>query len=247
MTWTRGIGQSLLIALACCVPAAAQEKVIRFGLTGDYPPFAERQANGSFTGADVVIARQVARGMGARAEFVPTGWISLSDDFVAGRFDVAIGGLTVLPDRAALGTFSIALMDDGKRPLALCRTKMRYRTLAAIDRPGVRVQINRGPAIAAFAKQWFRQASVTVNPDDATLTDRLLKGQADVWITDGVVVDHMARVHRGKLCATTRKPFTHLTKAWLIRNDPALIAGINAGLAKALRDGRWKRALNAVR
>ncbi|HEX7872238.1 MAG TPA: transporter substrate-binding domain-containing protein [Sphingobium sp.] len=247
MRWTQGIGQGLMIALAFCAPAAAQEKVIRFGLTGDYPPFAERLSDGSYAGADVVIARRIAQGMGARAEFVLTGWTRLSEDFAAGRFDVAIGGLTVLPDRAALGTFSIPLMDDGKRPLALCRDKGRYRSIAAIDRPGVRVQINRGPAIAALAKQWFRQASVTVNPDDATLTDRLLNGQADVWITDGVVVDHMARLHRGKLCATTREPFTHLTKAWLIRNDPALIAGINAGLARALKDGSWQKALRAVR
>ncbi|MDE1917172.1 MAG: transporter substrate-binding domain-containing protein [Sphingomonadales bacterium] len=134
-------------------PAGAQEPALRFGLTGDYPPFAEMQADGSLTGADIDMARQIARAMGRRAEFVSTSWTALSADFVAGRFDIALGGLTVTPERAALGTFSIALPDDGKRPLALCRNRRLYHSLADIDRPGVRVQINRGPAIAHLATQ----------------------------------------------------------------------------------------------
>lgn len=226
--------------------ASAQDKILRFGLTGDYPPFAERRDDGTLAGADVVVAREVAQAMGARAEFVTTSWQALESDFVARRFDVAIGGLTVTPARARIGTYSIAMMDDGKRPLARCADRDRYATIAAIDRAGVRVQINRGPAIQALAATWFGHATVTVNPVDTGLIDDLLAGRSDVWVTDGVVVDHMARRYAGRLCATTAEPFTHLAKAWLIRSDPALVAAIDAGLSRALADGSWRRALDAI-
>jgi len=232
--------------LAVLSPAAAraQEDVIRFGLTGDYPPYALRGTDGSWSGADVVTACRVAARLGKRAMFVPTSWQALSTDLLAGRFDVVVGGLTVTPDRAAIGTYSLVLTDDGKRPLARCAERRAYADLQAIERPGVRVQINRGPAIAALAKQWFRQAAITVNPDDDDLPKALLDGRADVWITDGVVVDHMARRYRGQLCATTRTPFTHQAKAWLVRPDPILIRAINAALRREKKG--WERALRAV-
>lgn len=234
------------LALAMFVPAAAlaQQDVIRFGLTGDYPPYAQRLADGTFTGADVVTARAVAKRLGKRAIFVPTSWQALSADLIAGRFDVAIGGLTITPDRAAIGTYSFSLMDDGKRPLARCAERRAYASLRAIERTGVRVQINRGPAIAALSKQWFNRASVRVNPDDADLPQALLDGRTDVWITDGVVVDHMARRYHGRLCATTRKPFTHQEKAWLIRSEQRLVASINAALRH--EKAGWERALRSV-
>ncbi len=237
----------LVALLIGATPVSAQDRVIRFGVTGDYPPYAERQPDGSVTGADVVLANRVATALGARAEFVPTGWATLSADFAARRFDVAIGGLTVTPERAAIGTFSIRLLDDGKRPLARCAEAARYRSIAAIDRAGTRVEINRGPAIGALAKAWFRVAQVTVNPVDADLVPALLERRADVWITDGVVVDHMARRYRGRLCATTNEPFTHQDKAWLIRSDPALVGEIDGQLRRAIDSGAWKRALRAVR
>lgn len=239
--------RTLVALLICAAPVSAQDRVIRFGLTGDYPPYAERQPDGSVTGADVVMARRVAKALHARPVFVPTAWTTLSADLVAGRFDVAIGGLTITPDRAAIGTFSIRLLDDGKRPLARCAEAARYRSIAAIDQSGTRVEINRGPAIGALAKHWFRVAQVTVNPVDADLVLALLDRRADVWITDGAVVDHMARRYPGRLCATTRVPFTHQDKAWLIRSDPALVAAIDRQLRRAIDSGAWQRALEAVR
>lgn len=226
---------------------AEAPRIIRFGLTGDYPPYAQRQPDGSFQGADVTIARKIAHRLKAEAIFVPTSWATLSTDLTENRFDIAIGGLTVTPERAAIGTYSVTLLNDGKRPLARCEDAGRYRTLAQIDRTGVRVQINRGPAIGALSKQWFHAATVTVNADDADLVPALLDRRSDVWITDGVVVDHMARRYQGRLCATTLQPFTHQEKAWLIRKDEHLVAAVNKELKRTLSDGSWIRALKAER
>ena len=53
-----------------------------------------------------------------RVEFVPTVWVDLLDDFLAGKFDIAMGGVTVNEARAASAFFSIPNFIDGKRPLA---------------------------------------------------------------------------------------------------------------------------------
>ena len=111
--------------------SAADPAVLRFGLTADYPPFAWRDASGALRGADVHAASRVAAALGARAEFVPTTWTTLEADFAAGRFDVLIGGITVTAARAALGRYSVTLLEDGKRPLVRCEDRERFGSLEA--------------------------------------------------------------------------------------------------------------------
>lgn len=234
-----------LMAQASALDDIKAAGVIRFGLTASYPPFADKTPDGKLIGADVAEAYRVAALIGVKPEFVMTTWPTLVADFSSGKFDVTIGGLTVNPEREAVGTFSVMMLDDGKRPLARCADKDRYATIADIDRPGVRVMINRGPMMAEFAKQWFAHTQVEVHLDDATLIDQLLQNKVDVWVTDGVVIDQMARRFAGQLCVTTDKPFNHVTKAWLIRNDPALVAAVNKGLTAALVSGEWKREMDS--
>ena len=47
-------------------------KVIKIGTEGTYAPFNFHDASGKLTGFDVDIAKEVARRLGARAEFVET-------------------------------------------------------------------------------------------------------------------------------------------------------------------------------
>ncbi len=243
----RAARRLLAIVLLCwaCLPAHA-ESVLRFGLTADYPPFALRDESGRLTGADVEAARRVATALGRRAEFVDTTWTTLAADFGAGRFDILIGGITVTPERAALGTYSRILMTDGKRPLVRCGDERRYTTPASFDRPDVRVMINRGPSMPELAQRLFPRATLITNRDDALLIPYLLERRVEVWVTDGVVVDHMARRHAGVLCAPAVAPYTQLEKAWLIRRDEALVAAVNAQLDEELRSGRWQADLNSV-
>lgn len=254
---------AVLIALAACSGLSRAKSAtntvadgpstvlrpLRFGLTADYPPFALRDARGELTGADVEAARRIARVLGARAEFVITSWSTLAQDFERGRFDVALGGLTVTSERAALGIYSRTLLHDGKRALVRCADRARYPTAESLNRSAVRVAINRGPSMPAVVKEFFPHATLVVNADHDALLASLRDGQVDAWVTDGVVVDHMARRYVGVLCAASPPtPFTHVEKAWLIRrDDPALVAAIDRELSLELSSGRWQRDLEAVR
>src|SRR5213595_1089303 len=81
--------------------------VLRVGTTGDYTPFSLLRADGSYEGADIDMAHDLAEKLGVGLEFVATVWVDLLDDFLADRFDIAMGGVTVTPARAARAFFSI--------------------------------------------------------------------------------------------------------------------------------------------
>src|ERR1700761_9042002 len=81
---------------------------LRVGTTGDYTPFSLIQPDGSYRGADIDMARDLAARLGVGIAFVPTIWVDLLDDFLADRFDIAMGGVTVTAPRAERAFFSLS-------------------------------------------------------------------------------------------------------------------------------------------
>jgi cyclohexadienyl dehydratase len=220
---------------------------LRVGTPGDYRPFAIHNPDGSYEGADIDMAKGFAGKLGVRLEVVPTEWAKLQGDFDAGDFDIAIGGITITPDRAAKGDFSVALLEDGKRPVVRCADKDRFTSVAAIDQPTTKVVVNPGAANEAFARANFHQAPITVNPDNVTVPDQIVAGKADVFVTDGIEVDLIAKRHPGVLCAAAVPgPFTHLTKAWYFPKDAGLKQAIDSYLGAAKSDGTWAATLDAA-
>ena len=243
-----------VIALCFAGPALAGEALdaihdrgaLRVGTTGDYKPFTFREANGSYVGADIAMAERLATHLGVRLELVPTAWPVLLDDFTAGRFDAAMGGVSVNAARAARGTFSTVVYVDGKRPVARCADQDRFTSVEAIDQPGVRVVVNPGGTNQEFARANIKRAALAVHADNATVFDEILAGRADVMVTDGIEADHQAFIHP-ELCPThVAAPFTRLEKAYLLPNDPDLVRKVNGWIAAEVASGDWSHILEAA-
>jgi cyclohexadienyl dehydratase len=220
---------------------------LRVGLTGDYAPYSLRGVDGKFAGADVTMAQNLAKSMGVALEIVPTAWRSLQSDLQADRFDIAMGGVSVTADRAAVGVFSVTVMRDGKRPIARCAEKERYNAVKAIDDPSVRVIVNPGGTNERFARSNLPNAHVEVFVDNRMIFEEIVSGRADVMVTDGAEVDYQARRHPGILCpAAVAESFDHFDKAFWMTRDPALKSAVDIWLTKSLAAGDYQKALAAA-
>jgi cyclohexadienyl dehydratase len=250
--WSGCASLVLLLALAVA-PAQARpldaikaSGTLRIGLTGDYAPYSLRGPEGQITGADVAMAKALASGLGVKLEIVPTAWKSMTDDLKADRFDIAMGGLSVTPARAAIGDFSVTVMSDGKRPIVRCADKNRFTSVAAIDRPDVRVVFNPGGTNEAFAKAHLADAKLEEFPDNRSIFEEIAGGHADVMVTDGAEVDYQSRRHPGVLCPAATPPFDHFDKAYWMTRDAALKAAVDAVLKQKLDAGDYQKALAAA-
>jgi len=217
--------------------------VLRVGTTGDYPPFCRKLPEGGYAGADIEMAHDLAGRLEVRVEFVPTIWVDLLDDFLADRFNIAMGGVTVTEARAEKAFFSVPTFVDGKRPLTRREFRDRFTGIEAINQPGVRVIANPGSANEAFARAHFTRASVTIHHDNASVFDELVAGRADVMVTDGLEADHQAQLHP-ELVAVPVAPWTRLEKAYMFARDSAMKNYIDGWLTAAFESGQWQRALD---
>ncbi|TMV05257.1 transporter substrate-binding domain-containing protein [Brucella haematophila] len=218
--------------------------VLKVGTTGDYRPFSfKKPETGSFEGFDIDQAEALSKALGVRLQLVQTSWKNLSADFADGKFDIAMGGVSVTLERQKTGLFSTPYLEDGKAPLTRCADKDKFATLANVDQPSVRVIFNPGGTNEAFVRENLKEVQLIPWKDNEGIFDALAGGKADLMMTDAVEARLQQKLHPDILCAASvKKPFTYVEKAYWIQRDGDLAAFVNQWLHLSQKDGTFEAA-----
>ncbi|HZS85832.1 MAG TPA: transporter substrate-binding domain-containing protein [Stellaceae bacterium] len=222
--------------------------VLRVGSTGDYKPFTfEDPETKAFQGIDIAMAQSLAKALGVKLEIVKTSWPNLMSDFLADKFDVAMGGVSVTLERQKKGLFSIPYLVDGKAAIARCADAGKYASLDAIDQPGVRVIVNPGGTNERFDRDHLKRAQIEVYKDNVTIFDQIAAGKADLMITDASETRLQQKLHEGQLCAIhPDRPFNFAEKAYLLPRDELFKDFVDQWLHQALMTKEYDAAAEAA-
>lgn len=213
---------------------------LRVCTTGDYPPFTEETEDGELKGIDVDMARDLAETIGVEAEFVTTSWSDLMDDFL-GKCDVAVGGISMNPERAEQVYFSLATQEDGKTPITRCENVEKYDSIEEINQPGVRSIFPEGGTNEKFAREHFPDGELMTH-DNLTIFDALAAGEADVMTTDRSEVLYIDHEYPELCAANPDEPFDYFVKGYMLpQGDDVFKHYVDQWLAIALKDGTYQR------
>jgi cyclohexadienyl dehydratase len=200
-----------------------EEKLV-VGTTGDYPPVTWRDpATGRHCGEDIALVEAFAADAGCAVTFVPTAWPTILNDLAAARFQMAVGGISATPERAKEALLSDTIAVTGKVALVRCSDAANYTSLAAIDRPGVRVVENPGGTNESFAEARMKAAAVTLVPDNASAFAALENGTADVMFTDSIEARWHESQHEGLCAVHPDQPYTQVAKVFLFAKSQAAL------------------------
>jgi cyclohexadienyl dehydratase len=249
--WSRSLGVALVLlattwAAAEEPPASRLDAVQKSGALrvctpGDYTPFALQKQEGAFEGLDVDLVQTAAKALGAQAVFVKSAWPTLMKDFIE-KCDVAVGGISVTLERQKTAFFSQAYMVNGKAPITRCENVAKFQTVADIDKPTVTVIENPGGSNERFARANFKNAKIVIYNDNTTIFDEILKGNADVMISESAETIVQQRLRPGLCAVNPDKPLQYGEMAWLLpRGDIAFKAWIDQWLHLAKASGEYDR------
>jgi cyclohexadienyl dehydratase len=231
-----------LLTLGCATSRDEPPVALFVGTSGDYAPFSLREqpgdgAGGGFAGFDPAVARAYAADRGWEVRFVPFEWPNLLSDLESGRFEVAMSGVTVRPERSIAGRFSQPVARSGAVVLTRVRPGERApRSLAQVDFRGARIGVNAGGHLERVARQHLMRATIVPVPDNAAVLARLLAGDFDTVVTDTQEAPHWKRADSHLVQIG---PFTRDRKAYLVRSDlPELSRDLDAWLLENESNGR---------
>lgn len=212
---------------------------VRVCSTGDYQPLTYRDPQGQWSGMDIDLAADLAHRLGVKLQLVPTTWSAMVSDLDS-KCDLAMGGITITLDRAEKALYSAPYLRDGKAAIVRCADVSKYRSLADIDRAGVRVIVNPDGTNAEFDKANLHTAAVVSYADNNTIFDQIVAGKADAMITDATEIRWQTGRHASLCGVDVDHPFNFAQKAYLIRRSGTTVQQwINQWLNIIANDGSY--------
>ncbi|MBR1389678.1 MAG: transporter substrate-binding domain-containing protein [Prevotella sp.] len=233
-------------------PAAKQPAITRIqergkllvGTTGDYRPLSYKEADGNYWGFGIEVAQKIAERIGMDIEFAQTSWPTLTADVLAEphTFDLAIGGITITDARKETMLMSDGYLCNGKTILCRADEAERYKSLADIDKPEVRVMVNPGGLNEKFANENLTHAQIIVYQKNEEIPSQVTEGKADVMITEITEAPWYVQNDTRLAAPLLNAPFTHGEIGVLMRKGQGdLLALVNSVIAQMKADGTLRQ------
>ena len=214
--------------------------VLKVGTAGDYQPMSYLDPEtGSYVGFDAELAEDLADTLGVGIEYVETSWPALMEDTLAGKFDLAICGITVTDARKEQALMSDGYLENGKTVLCRAEDADKYTSLEAINRPEVRVMENPGGLNEKFARENLPDATLIIHDVNQEIPGLVASGEADVMITETMEAGYYVGQDARLAAPLIYEPFTRGELGALMpKGSEDLLEYVNEFLADEKESGR---------
>ena len=217
-----------------------QRGTLLVGTTGDYRPLSFREADGTYWGFCIEMAKEIAKRLNVGIQFVQTSWPTLSADVQAEpqTFDLAIGGITVTDARRETMLMSDGYLANGKTIMCRASEADRYKSLADIDQPAVRVMVNPGGLNEKFANENLTHTTIIVHPKNEEIPSLIADSVADVMITEITEAPYYVQTDARLAAPLLNEPFNHGEIGVLMRQGQEdLLQMVNDIISQMKSDG----------
>ena len=217
---------------------------ILFGTTGDYRPLSFCEPDGTYWGFGIEVAKEIASQLGVVPEFRKTSWPTLTGDVLTEPqlFDLAIGGITITDTRRETMLMSDGYLANGKTILCRASEASRYKSLADIDKPEVRVMVNPGGLNDKFANENLTHATIIVHPKNEEIPTLIAEGAADVMITEITEAPYYVQTDPRLAAPLLNEPFNHGEIGVLMqKGQEDLLQMVNNVISQMKKDGSLRK------
>ncbi|WP_426169498.1 ABC transporter substrate-binding protein/permease [Sandarakinorhabdus sp. DWP1-3-1] len=190
--------------------------VLRVGVNPNFPPMSSFAADGTLKGFDVDVARRLADRLGVRLQLVPTEAASRVPFLVSGRIDLALGALTITPEREALIDFTVPLHSEAMG--VITTAKLPVTRWQDLDRADITLVNMRGNQSVSVLREKLPKPQRLLVDGNADTIRAIAQGRADALVEN---VDFFVGFTKN-----------HPEIQWRVLPDPIFVAWCGIGVAK---------------
>jgi L-cystine transport system substrate-binding protein len=210
--------------------------VMRVGFEGAYPPFNFLNEQKQFDGFDVDVAKDIARRLNVRAEFVATQFEALIGGLDADKWDIVIAQMSITDQRKRQVDFTDPYVVTGG-VIIVRNDESGYTTLA--DLKGKRVGAGSGTTFEEVATG--AGAEVTTYKSVNQYVQDLENRRLDAIINDRITMGYLIKSKNLPLkISSTDLVSRDVIGMAVKKNNPDFVAAVNTALTGMKADGTYK-------
>ncbi len=207
----------LVLGLALAAPPAQagpildrvkKQKQLVVATSGAYPPLTALSKDGEFIGLDMDIVKALAQSLGVRLKVRQMPFERLIPAAASGEVDLAIGGISITPQRNLEVYFAGPYFISGQTLLATQAVGAGIQSLKDVNRPGFSVAVARGSTSEQAAHQVMPQAKIILTETMDQALNLVLNGQANAMVADYPYCAVAVFRNPDSKLGTLEKPFT---------------------------------------
>jgi polar amino acid transport system substrate-binding protein len=238
------LAASALALIVAAGPAAAQDKVLKIGTEGAYPPFNNLTADGQLVGFDIDIAKALCEEMKVTCEFVTQDWDGIIPALQAGKFDAIIASMSITPERAEKVDFTNKYYNT---PPAIAAAKdSDIKGVTKEDLAGKTIGVATSTTHYIYSEKTYTDSTLKGYPSSQEEQADLAAGRVDAINDDISVIEEWLKTPDGACCkivgAIKPVPEIHGPGAGIAvrKGETELVNKFNAAIDAIRANGKYK-------
>ena len=224
-----------------CAAAPAESKELKLGTSADYPPFEfiilDAQNQQQYVGIDISVAKQITADQGKELVVMNMDFDSLMAGLQKGDVDFVIAAIEENEERKEAADFSDPYYTD-LPPMILVKADKAAEYTSVESFAGKSVGAQTGTTKADIVKDDLPGANLVALTSVTDLVNQLVYDKVDAIVLDGAVAQQYAQSNSALAVANVSLGEAYPYCVAVQKGDPKnLLPGINATIAKLLKDG----------
>ncbi len=233
------------VAMLAIGAAQAQDRTIKMGTEGAYPPFNSVTSDGKLEGFDIDIGNALCEQMKVKCEWVTQDWDGAIPALQAGKFDAFIASMSITEERLKQVDFSAKYYNTPPSVAALKDSGITGVTKEALA--GKTIGVQSGTTHFNYSEKTYTDSTIKPYPTADEMHADFANGRVDAINDDIIVTQGFLDTDAGKGCcvlvgAVTPVVEIHGPGAGIaVRKGETALADEFSAAIKAIREnGKYK-------
>jgi polar amino acid transport system substrate-binding protein len=224
--------------------ASAEDKVLKIGTEGAYPPFNNLTADGKLEGFDIDIANALCDEMKVKCEFVTQDWDGIIPALQAGKFDAIIASMSITPERAEKVDFTHKYYNTP--PAIVAPKDSDIKGVTKEDLAGKTIGVATSTTHFNYSTKTYTDSTIKGYPSSQEFMLDLANGRLDAANDDISVLEGWLATPDGACCkligAIKPVPEIHGPGAGIAvrKGDTELVNSFNKAIDAIRANGKYK-------
>ncbi|SNR84438.1 transporter substrate-binding domain-containing protein [Puniceibacterium sediminis] len=174
----------------------AAADILRIGVEGAYPPFSQKEADGTLSGFDIDIALALCEQMNRECELVEQEWDGMIPALVAKKYDAIVASMSITEDRKKRVDFSEKYYFTPSRFIA---KEGATFALTPEGTKGLKIGVLRGTTLQCHVEKTFPGADLRLYNTQEDVFADLVTGRLDMQLNNTLgALDGFLNTDQGK-------------------------------------------------